>query len=146
MSVTWKFAWIAKKLILIGSFNIQGLKLVAWIRFTFKLLLMKGSEITTLFWPPVDFGKKINSFRSSHRKVLYKMELHSSRICKIAGFQPLATAAMWTILDAAGFLDPPLEFKYRISNGYFDFSAISVYKVDTDFWIKTLGRLFVNDK
>ena len=146
MSVTWKFAWIAKKLILIGSFNIQGLKLLAWIRFTFKLPLMKGSEITTLFWPPVDFGKKINSFRSSHRKVFYKMELHSSRICKIAGFQPLATAAMWTILDTAGFLDPPLEFKYRKSNGYFDFSAISVYKVYIDFRIKILGRLFVNDK
>ena len=129
MSVTWKFAWIAKKLILIGSFNIQWLKLLAWIRFTFKLLLMKASEITTLLWPPVDFGKKINSFRSSHRKVSYKMERHSSKICKIAGFQPLVTAAMWTILDAAGFLDPPLEFKYRKNNGYFDFSAISVYKV-----------------
>ena len=130
MSVTWKFAWIAKKLILIGSFNIQWLKLLAWICFTFKLPLMKASEITTLLWPPVDFGKKNNSFiRSSHRKVSYKMELHSSKICKIAGFQQLVTAAMWTILDAAGFLDPPLEFKYRKNNGYFDFSAISVYKV-----------------
>ena len=99
MSVTWKFAWIAKKLILIGSFNIQGLKLLAWIHFTFKLPLMKGSEITTLLWPPVDFGKKINSFRSRHRKLFYKMELHSSKICKIAGFQPLVTAAMWTILE-----------------------------------------------
>ena len=61
------------------------------------------------------------------------MELHPSKICKIAGFQPLVTAAMWTILDAAGFLDPPLEFKYRKNNGYFDFSAISVCKVYIDF-------------
>ena len=53
---------------------------------------------------------------------------------------------MWTILDAAGFLDPPLELKYRKNSGYFYFNAISVYKVYIDFWIKILGRLFVNDK
>ena len=66
--------------------------------------------------------------------MFYKMELHSSKRCKIEGFQPLVTAAMWTILDAAGFfLDPPPEFKYRQNNGYFDFNVISVYKVYIDF-------------
>ena len=40
---------------------------------------------------------------------------------------------MWAILDAAGFLDPPLAFTYRKNDGYFNFSAISVYKVSVDF-------------
>ena len=53
---------------------------------------------------------------------------------------------MWTTLDAAGFLDPPLAFTYRKIDGYFNFSAISVYKVSIDFLIKILRRLFVNDK
>ena len=54
---------------------------------------------------------------------------------------------MWTILDAAEFLDPPLAFTYRRNDGYFSFNAISVYKVYyTDFWIKILGTRFVNDK
>ena len=53
---------------------------------------------------------------------------------------------MWTILDAAGFLDPPLSFTYRKNDGYFNFNAISVYKVSIDFLIKILERLFVNDK
>ena len=41
-----------------------------------------------------------------------KYELPSSS-CKVAGVQPLVTAAMWTILDAAGFLDPSMAFTYR---------------------------------
>ena len=54
---------------------------------------------------------------------------------------------MWTILDAAEFYDSPLAFTYRRNDGYFSFNAISVYKVCyIDFWIKILGRLFVNDK
>ena len=53
---------------------------------------------------------------------------------------------MWTVLDAGEFLDPPLAFNYRKNDGYFNFNAISAYKVYIDFWIKILGRLFVNDK
>ena len=53
---------------------------------------------------------------------------------------------MWTILDAAEFLDAPLGFTYRKNDGNFNFNATSVYKVYIDFWIKLLGRLFVNDK
>ena len=46
---------------------------------------------------------------------------------------------MWTILDAAEFLDR--------NECYFSFNAISFYKVYfIDFWIKILGMLFVNDK
>ena len=40
---------------------------------------------------------------------------------------------MWAILDAAGFLDPPLALTYRKNDGYFNFNAISVYKVSVDF-------------
>ena len=53
---------------------------------------------------------------------------------------------MWTILDAAEFLDLPLAFTYRKNDGNFDLNAISVYKVYIDFWIKLVGTLFVNDK
>ena len=53
---------------------------------------------------------------------------------------------MWTILDAAEFLDAPLAFTYRKNDGNFNFNAASVYKVYIDFWIKLLGRVFVNDK
>ena len=56
------------------------------------------------------------------------------------------TTEMWAILDAAGFLDPPLAFTFRKNDDYFNFNAISVYKVSVDFWIKIGGRLFVNDK
>ena len=53
---------------------------------------------------------------------------------------------MWTILDAAEFLDPFLAFAHRKKDGNFNINAISVYKVYIDFWIKILGRLFLNDK
>ena len=53
---------------------------------------------------------------------------------------------MWPILNAAGFLNPPLAFTYRKNDGYVNFNAISVYKVYLDFWVKILGRLFVNAK
>ena len=56
---------------------------------------------------------------------------------------------MWTILDAAELLDPPLAFSYRRNDGYFSFNAISisVYKVYyIVFWIEILGTLFVNHK
>ena len=53
---------------------------------------------------------------------------------------------MWAILDAGGFLDPPLAFTYGKNGGYFNFSAVSVYKVSIDFLIKILGKLFVNGK
>ena len=62
------------------------------------------------------------------------------RAVKVSGFQSLITTAMRTILDS------PLAFTYRKNDGYFNFSAISVYKVSIDFWIKILGRLFVSDK
>ena len=65
----------------------------------------------------------------------------------MSGFQSLVTAAIWTILDAAEFLDPPLTFGYRRNDGYFSFNAISIYKVYyIDFWIKILERLFMNDQ
>ena len=90
---------------------------------------------------------KLNSFRSSHRKMFYKVyELPSSKSCKVSGFQTLITTAMRTILDAAGFLDPPLAFICRENDGYFNFNAISVCKVSIDFWIKIVARLFVNDQ
>ena len=53
---------------------------------------------------------------------------------------------MGTILDAAGFLDPPQAFTYRENDGYLNFNAISVYTIYNDFWIKILERLFVNKK
>ena len=53
---------------------------------------------------------------------------------------------MWTILGGAEFLDPPLTFSSPIGEMIVTFNAISVYKVYIDFWIKMLGRLFVNDK
>ena len=45
-----------------------------------------------------------------------------------------------------GFLDLPLTFNCRRSDGSFTFKTIYVYKVYTDFRIKILGRLFLNDK
>ena len=40
---------------------------------------------------------------------------------------------MWTILDAAEFLDLPLAFTYKKNDGNFNFNDISVYKVYIDF-------------
>ena len=92
---------------------------------------MNASEYTTLFLPPTDCMK---TFRSSHQKIFYKIyELPSLKRCKVSGFQSLITTAMWTILDAAGFLDPPLGFTYSKNDGYFNFNAFSVYKVFIDF-------------
>ena len=51
----------------------------------------------------------------------------------VKGVQPLVTAAMWTILDAAGFLDPSVAFTYRKNDGYLNLNAISVYEVCIDF-------------
>ena len=66
--------------------------------------------------------------------MFYKIyELPFSRTCKVSGLQSLITNAMRTILDAAGFLDPLLAFTYRKNDGYFNFNAISVYKVSIDF-------------
>ena len=88
---------------------------------------------------------KLNSFRSSHRKMFYKVyELPPSKSCKVSGFQTLITTAMRSILDAAGFLDPPLAFICRENDGYFNFSAISVCKVSVDFWIKIVGEWSAN--
>ena len=53
---------------------------------------------------------------------------------------------MWISLDAAGFLGPPLAFAFRKNEGYFNFNAISVYKVYIGSSIKKLGRFFVTDK
>ena len=53
---------------------------------------------------------------------------------------------MWTIIEAAEFLDSLLTFNYRRNDGYFVFNTTSVDKVYIDFRIKILGRLFVNDK
>ena len=62
--------------------------------------------------------------------MLYKTyELPSSKSCKVSGFQSLITTAMQTILDAAAFLDSPLAFTYKKNDGYFNFNAISVYKM-----------------
>ena len=51
---------------------------------------------------------------------------------------------MWTILDAAKFLDPPLAFTYRKNDS--NFKAISVHKDYIVFWIEILRRVFENDK
>ena len=40
---------------------------------------------------------------------------------------------MWAILDAAGFLDPPLAFTYWKKYGYLNFNDNSTYKVYIDF-------------
>ena len=108
VSVKWKFARIAKKLIYIGSFNIK-LKLLAWIRFTFEQPLMKASEITTLFWPPMDFVKNLILSEAVIERCSTKWSFILKRAVKFTGFQRLVTAAMWTILDATRILDPPLE-------------------------------------
>ena len=49
---------------------------------------------------------------------------------------------MWTTLDAVEFSDPTLAFTYRKNDGYFNFNAISVYKIHIDFWIKILEGVF----
>ena len=80
---------------------------------------MNVSVVTTLFLYPKDRLKNIILF--------------SSKSCKVASFQPLITAAMWAILDAAEFLDPPLTFAFRKKDGYLNFNTIFVYKVYIDF-------------
>ena len=121
--------------------------LLASIRFTFD-----KNESNRCFWDcyfvPASNGlcKKLNFFRSSHRTVFYKIGASFFKELWSFRFPTLITAAMWTILDAAGLLDPLLAFTYRKNDSYFNFNDISVYKVYIDFWIKILGRLFVNDK
>ena len=94
-----------------------------------------------------ELRKKINSCRTSRWKVFYRIgasflkELSSCRFPAI-----IITAAMWTILDAAEFLDPSLAFTHWNNDGNFNFNAISLYKNYIDFWIKIVRRLFLNDK
>ena len=48
------------------------------------------------------FCRKINSFRSSHQTVFYKIGASFLRSCKVGDFQSLVTAAMSTILVQQG--------------------------------------------
>ena len=116
-SVKQKFARIAKKLIYIGSFNIQLLKLFEFTSHLLHIWITAAESFWDYFFVLASnrFSKKLNSFRSSHQKVFYKMELHSSKSCKIAGFQALVSAAMWTILHVAGILDSPLDLNIGIT-------------------------------
>ena len=45
---------------------------------------------------------------------------------------------MWSILDAAGFLDPPLTFTYRKMGNHYSLiiEVISVHKVYIEFELK----------
>ena len=63
-----------------------------------------------------------------------KLDLPSSKNCKVTGFQTLINAAMCSILNAARFLDSPMTFTYKKNNGYFALiiNAISVRKVHID--------------
>ena len=91
---------------------------------------MNASEITTLFLPAMDCVKSLILSEAAIEWCSTKQELPSSKSCKVPGFQPLITAAMQTILDAAGFLDdPPLAFTCKKNDGYFNFNPISVFKV-----------------
>ena len=74
---------------------------------------MSASKITSLFLPPMDCVKNLILSEAAIERCCTKQELHSSKGCIVAGFQSLFTAAIWTILDAAEFLDPPLPFTYR---------------------------------
>ena len=70
---------------------------------------MKASEITTLFWPPMDFVKNLILSEAVIERCSTKWSFILQRAAKFTGFQRLVTAAMWTVLDAARILDPPLE-------------------------------------
>ena len=89
--------------------------------------------LTTLFLLPMDFVKNLIRSEAAIEKCSTKWELPPSKSFKVASFKPLDTAAMWTILDAAVFLNVPLVFTYRKNDGYFEFNAISLYKVYIDF-------------
>ena len=80
---------------------------------------MKASRIITLFLPPMDCVKTLILSETVIEKYSTKQDLSSSKSCKVAGFQPLITAAM--------------AFTYRKNDGYFNFNAISFYKVYIDF-------------
>ena len=82
---------------------------------------MNVSEITTLFLPPMGCVKSLILSEAAIKRCSTKQELPSSKSCKVAGFQSLITAAMWTILNVARFLDPPLGFTFRKNDGYFNF-------------------------
>ena len=90
---------------------------------------MNASEISCLFLPPMDCVKNLILSEAAIERCCTKQELHSSKSCKVAGFQPLITTAMWTIQDAAEFL----AFTHRKKDGYFNFNAVSGWKVFIDF-------------
>ena len=96
---------------------------------------MNPAEITTLFLPPMACVKHLLLSEAAIKRCSTEQELPFSKGCKVAGFRPLITAAMCSIVDAAGFLDPPLAFTYRKNEGYFTLinTAISVHKVYIDF-------------
>ena len=94
---------------------------------------MNAVEITALFVTAMDCVKTLILSEAAIERCSAKQELPSSKSCKVAGFQPLITTAMRTIRDAAGFLNPLLAFSCRKNDGYFNFKAISVYKVYIDF-------------
>ena len=76
----------------------------------------------------MDCVKKLFFSEAAIRRCSRKYEF-PPKSCEVAVFQSLVTGAMWTILDAVEFFDPPLAFTYRRNDGYFSFNAISVYKV-----------------
>ena len=98
---------------------------------------MNASEITSLFLPQMDCVNSILSEVAIERWST-KLELPSSKSHKVAGFQPLINAAMCSILDVAGFLDPPQTFTYKEKDGYFAWiiNAISINKLHFNFELK----------
>ena len=99
---------------------------------------MNASEITTLFLPPMDCLKNLILSEAAIKRWSTKVDLPSSKSCKVAGFQTLINAEMCSILDAARFLDLHMIFTYRKNDGYFALiiNAISVHKVHIGFELK----------
>ena len=92
---------------------------------------MTGFELTTLFVLLIDCVKNLILSEAASKGVLQNKSFPLQR--RKFQFVKFQVTTMWTILDAAAFLDPHLAFTYWENDGYFNFSAISVYKVSIDF-------------
>ena len=95
---------------------------------------MNASETTTLFQFSMDCVKHLTLSEVVIKRCFTKQKLPSKSF-KVADFWPFISATMCSILDAAGFLDPPLALTYRKNDGYSTLiiNAISVYKIYIDF-------------
>ena len=82
---------------------------------------MTGFELTTLFVLLIDCVKNLILSEAASKGVLQNKSFPLQR--RKFQFVKFQVTTMWTILDAAAFLDPHLAFTYKENDSYFNFQC-----------------------